>query len=155
MLFLAPFIEFEETICNYSQNSYTVDDVSQDTTTNDILLDITDEICNIPQINLTLQCEAIHKNPEKPKNKPTTSNLDETILNIVTRPEDPDEQFMLSSVPILKKLTLRKNMIARMRIQNVGGVAIIRCTNKFRPFYKRWPYQKGIVATARDSAGDV
>ncbi|KAL1493556.1 hypothetical protein ABEB36_009260 [Hypothenemus hampei] len=100
-------------------NSHIVDDVSQDTTTNDILLDITDEICNIPQINSTLQCEAVHKDPKKPKNKPTTSNSDETLLNIVSRPEDPDEQFMLSCVPILIKLTLRKNMIARMKIQNV------------------------------------
>ncbi|KAJ8929219.1 hypothetical protein NQ314_018098 [Rhamnusium bicolor] len=44
---------------------------------------------------------------------------DDQLMEIITKKDDPDEQFMLSCVPSLKRLTPRDNMIARMQIQNL------------------------------------
>lgn len=51
------------------------------------------------------------------KNK--SQNIDDKLMNIITKPDDADEQFMLSCVPILKRLTPRKAMIARIQIQQL------------------------------------
>ncbi|KAJ8962438.1 hypothetical protein NQ314_005734 [Rhamnusium bicolor] len=44
---------------------------------------------------------------------------DDQLMEIITKKDDPDEQFMLSCVPSLKRLMPRDNMIARMQIQSL------------------------------------
>lgn len=149
MLFLVPHIEFKETTGNYTQETVTqsqmdgepqqdaIEDVGDyqnrdyteqntpglrllgtdvaNSSVDVILSPRKSDVSNTPaQTPVSKKTQPISNS--KPSRNITT---DDKLLAAITKEDDPDEQFMLSCVPALRRLNPRKNMIARMQIQNI------------------------------------
>jgi len=80
----------------------------------------TPERCN-EQIehNIKLRINKCSSATKKRKNEAPEDNIDEQILNIISKEHDADEQFLLSYLPKLKRMTPKQNAIAKIKIQQV------------------------------------
>lgn len=80
----------------------------------------TPERCN-EQIehNIKLRINKCSSATKKRKNEAPEDNIDEQILNIISKEHDADEQFLLSYLPTLKRMTPKQNAIAKIKIQQV------------------------------------
>lgn len=63
----------------------------------------------------------LHQSPEPPEKKPVLNNesmdsFESEVLNILNRPLDEDEYFALSIVPTLRRLSLKKKALAKVKI---------------------------------------
>lgn len=63
----------------------------------------------------------LHQSPEPPEKKPVLNNesmdsFESEVLNILNRPLDEDEYFALSIVPSLRRLSLKKKALAKVKI---------------------------------------
>lgn len=63
----------------------------------------------------------LHQSPEPPEKKPMLNNesmdsFESEVLNILNRPLDEDEYFALSIVPSLRRLSLKKKALAKVKI---------------------------------------
>lgn len=47
------------------------------------------------------------------------NDIDEKVMELFSKETDADEQFLLSHIPVLKRLTSKQNAIAKMKIQQV------------------------------------
>lgn len=80
----------------------------------------TPERCN-EQIehNIKLRINKCSSATKKRKNEAPEDNIDEQILNIISKEHDADEHFLLSYLPTLKRMTPKQNAIAKIKIQQV------------------------------------
>ncbi|KAL4090867.1 hypothetical protein QTP88_025630 [Uroleucon formosanum] len=121
MTFLIPYIEFRETIGNYSRSEICNQQRINSPET-DIIKEVstTPERCN-EQIehNIKLRVNKCSSATKKRKNEAPEDNIDEQILNIISKEHDADEQFLLSYLQTLKRMTPKQNAIAKIKIQQV------------------------------------
>lgn len=135
MLFLIPFIEFKETFSSYSlqdesQSSFP-DDNSQSASEQNVEnaekeidqdADHTENVIraseNTPKSTFTTR--PIPTQTKLPPHKKNASKIyDDQLMDIITKADDPDEQFMLSCMPLLKILSPRNNIVASIEIQKL------------------------------------
>jgi hypothetical protein len=62
------------------------------------------------------------------------NDIDDKLINLITKDVDIDEQFLLSHLPALKRMTSRQNSIARMKIQQVIFDIEFGTRNNYSPF---------------------
>lgn len=145
MLFLIPHVELRETFGNYSKESQSnnmeqipspslidkeISHVPESDTQLDESLflippkDVPENPGNCPQSLLTSeklggkQSTGRH-NLKGPKNRKETDSSEEKLLKILSREDDPDEHFLLSLLPSLKRMSPQQNALARIKLQEV------------------------------------
>jgi hypothetical protein len=75
------------------------------------------EIEEIPQ--LRNKRVAVKRNVKRPSSPSSFDSTEQKILEILSEKNDPDEQFLMSLLPALKRLNPKKNAEARIKLQQV------------------------------------
>lgn len=114
LLFLIPHVEFKETIGSFivNEDEVTLESVStapSSSSTNNLLEE-------------NIDSQVLETPIKKPSGNKTTKlqrDIDMQLMEIIKKPNDADELFLLSCLPALKSLCPRKNMMAKMKIQKI------------------------------------
>jgi len=76
------------------------------------------------------------------------NDIDDKLMNLITKEVDADEQFLLSRLPALKRVTPRQNATARMKIQQVLFDIEFGTRNNYSPFSELSTYSSTSTYTS-------